>query len=74
MTFVKIVELVRPYPMPFTACLYLASFLRSLGGGYPPLPVGTKVARTPVGARVNSQTLSSARVKEKFRKTHLQKI
>ena len=41
--------------MPFNACLYLASFSRSPGGAVirPPRRVGTKVARTPVGARVN---------------------
>ena len=38
MSSVKIVELVRPYPMPFTTCLQLASFSRSPVGGYPPPP------------------------------------
>ena len=32
MTLVKIVDLGRAYPMPFTACRYLASFSRSQGG------------------------------------------
>ena len=33
MTTVKVVELVRSYPMPLTTCLYLAWFSRSPGGG-----------------------------------------
>ena len=37
--------------------LSLACFVFEIsgGGGYPPPPVGTKVARTPVGARVKTK-------------------
>ena len=52
MTFLKIVELVELYPTPLVVFRYLASFSRSQGADIRPPPVGAKLARTPVGARV----------------------
>ena len=53
MICVKIVALVRLYPPPFTACLYLASFSRSPGDGDLSLPrryeVGPDSCRYEVG-------------------------
>ena len=57
MTSVKIVELIRPYPMPFTVCLWLATFSIYLGGGYPPHP--PSVLRLPRPLSVRGLSFSS---------------
>ena len=68
MVSVFLVDLVTPNQMPFTVCFYVASFSRSLGGGYPPPPpAGSKLAQTPAGARViHNDTIITVQQASKF--------
>ena len=52
--FVNIVELNESFLTLFWILARTHSFGDRKGGGYPPLPVGAKLAQTTIGARVNT--------------------
>ena len=59
MTLVKIVDSYARIQCRLLLVSNVLGFRDLRGGvGYPPLPVGTKVAQTPVGARVKYQFTS----------------